>query len=854
MRLFVLMTFLFSFSFSYGKDIVIEGKGKKLNEVLNELVERYDLLISFDDNCMRAVQLPENKRFNSLESFFSYLQKYHYIKVDTVGSSFIFRRIVQKNYTYHGKIINADTGEVLPNAEVNCEGYVTYSNAQGYFTFLAAENNSKAIQVRHLGYFILDTIIRSKSLTKIPLHSQATSIEDVVVKSRTKSYNVNVGNRPGGLKLTPEFMRKLPGYGESSMYTFLKLMPGVLATGESANDMSLRGSSEGQNLYIFDHYRIYNPWYRLSEIGTINPLLIKDVEVCKSGVDASVGEHVGGVVLLKGKEGIVAQVKGQFFLNNFVANMMLELPLNAKIALILSARKNIKKQLELPDAIGNYAIKNILKGFATNYQVNVRPIYNLYDGNFKLLYKPSEYSSLSISGFGSLEKNKLDNTTITEAFKLQNKQTRNNTQYAGAVHYTNYNESGKQLELTASYSGIKTKTDGRATLIRLDKEEAELHELKNEESGFLKELRLKAKYRIPFANGGHCELGLGMTNSNTKDVWEKETRKWLTSKWHQLSYAFLNANYSFNSQWNVIAGGRLNYFHAFGKPCFEPRLAVNYYAGDKWKLYGSYGIFQQFVYEAHVFDRLKNIRYRRVSADENTPISKLKDLCIGVRYASPKWVASLELFCKYTDERIRATHGNLTSDLYSKLEEKSVTEKLRYSGGDLLVKYQNNGFISWLSFTMSDFSIQNSEQSGEKLQNDVPAYLGGLNNPLQFGFNDDRYKRSDYDMRQEFKWAAAYTWRNFTLSTAYVYGSGFRLWQQDSSSGVPDYSRFDLGVCYKLELKSFDAEVGCSVLNILDRENKKLDEFSRFGVGGDIVSYNAYGLPLTTAFYIKLSF
>lgn len=852
-RFFILMFFLFSSSFGFGKDILIEGKGKKLNVLLNELAERYDLLISFDDARMSSIQIPDNKSFSKLSNFFSYLQQHHYIKIDTVENSYVFSRLERKNYTYHGKVLDATTNEALPNAEIICEPYHIYSNPQGYFTFLSSEDTLKTIQVRHLGYIVLDTIISAKSLAKIVLHSQVTSIDNVVVKSRMKSYNVNVGSRPGGLKLTPEFMSKLPGYGESSMYTFLKLMPGVLATGESANDMSLRGSSEGQNLYLFDHYRIYNPWYRLSEIGTINPLMIKDVEVYKSGLDVSVGEHVGGVVMLKGKEAISPKVKGQVFLNNFVSNAMLEVPMGQKIALLFAARKNVRKQLVLPDAIAKYVVKNILQGFATNYQVNINPTYDLYDGNFKLLYKPTPHSNLSVSGFGSFEKNKLDNITLTNAFKLRNRQERNNKQYAAALHYDFYSERG-QLALTASYSSIRTRTEGAATLVRLDKEEDNIRELNNEESGFLQEFRMKAKYRIPFANFGNWECGLGFTSSNTKDMWQKEDEKWLKNKWHQLSYAFLNSNLSFGTNWNIIAGGRINYFHALHKPTFEPRFILNYYFDDNWKFYGSYGVFQQFVYKAHVFDRLKNIRYRSVSADENIPILKVNDLCVGVRYASAKWTASTELFCKYTDERIRATYGNIEVEKDEKTMQKVVTEKLRYAGGDLFLKYQNNGFVSWFSLTISDFSILNSGTDNNTEKYNAPTATTGANDSFDFGIGNNKYTHSDYDMRQEFKWAAAYTWRKLTLSAAYVYGSGFRLWQQPDSSGVPDYSRFDLGVSYKLKLKTFATEAGCSVLNLLNRKNKRLDEFSRFGVGDDIVSYNTYGLGFTPAFYLKIAF
>lgn len=851
-RLLIFILFVFSFSFAHSKDTAINAKGKRLNLLLNELAERYDLLISFDDASMASVKLPQGRTFNDIGSLFKYLQQQHYIKVDTIGNSFVLRRLRKKNYTYHGKVVDAKSGEALPNAEVICNDFHTYTNRHGYFTFLAPENETKPLQIRHLGYAVLDTFIKSKKLIRIPMQSRTANIENVVVKSGTRLHNVNIGNRSGALKLTPEFVSKLPGYGESSMYSFLKLMPGVLATGESANDMSLRGSSEGQNVYMFDNYKVYSPWYKLSEIGTINPLMVKDLEVYKSGVDASVGEHVGGVVMLKGMEAIPQCVKGQAFVNNFVANTMVEIPLGKKVALVLAARKNIKKQLELPDAIGNYVIRNIVEGFATNYQVNVNPVFDLYDGNVKLLYKIGQNSNFSVSGFGSLEKDKLDNVTLTDVFKLRNKQERRCQQYAGALNYNVYEQSGKQLELTVSYSSIKSKVEGVASLLRLDKDKPELRDVKNEESGFLQEFRLQAKRRIPFLKGGFWEYGLGLTNKNTKDTWQKERGKWLHKKWHQLAYGFLNANFSISSKWRVALGSRLNYFHAVGKPLLEPRFSLSYYANENWKIYGAYGAFQQFVYQAHIFDKLKNIKYRRISADKDIPVLKLNDLCFGTRYANPIWTLSAELFFKYTDERVRASRQNIEEESDKGGTLKLTTEKLRYLGGDLFVKYQNRGFISWLSLTLSDFSINNPAKEEEKAND--PVYSAGFSRQFYFDVGSEAYESSNYDMRQELKWAAAYTWRKLTLSSSYVYGSGFKLWHAPHSQGVPDYSRFDLGASYQFNFSQFSAEVGCSLLNLLNRKNKKLDEFSRFGVGNDIVSYNTYGLRFTTAFFAKISF
>ncbi len=295
----------------------------------------------------------------------------------------------------------------------------------------------------------------------------------------------------------------------------------------------------------------------------------------------------------------------------------------------------------------------------------------------------------------------------------------------------------------------------------------------------------------------------------------------------------------------------MNYSNSLKKVFFEPRLSLSFYPDEYWKLYTSYATLQQFVYSTNVFDELKNSRYRRLRVGEHIPVSELNDWCLGLRYNRKKWTLSAELFYKYNDERVRATYSNYITESSKDLHDKLVSEKVRYIGGDFFVKYQDKGLLAWLSYTLSDFRIHNLEE--EKENNFTEGGELSENKFVSFS-NPIEYKYSQYDMRQELKAAVAYTWKQLTVSASYVYGSGFKMWHQPSSVGAPDYSRLDVGAFYKFNLLNTKAEVGTSILNLLNRKNKKLDEFSRFGVGDDIVSYNTYGLKLTPTFFIKIAF
>lgn len=765
----------------------VSTKGEKLNILLNELVEKQNINLSFDEVVMSSIRLPKKQQFQNLPSFFSYLKTHNYIEIETIGNTFVLILSKQKNYIFQGKVFDQETKEPLPNAEIIFVNEHFYTSEQGYFTILAKEQTPKKIQVRYLGYQILDTLILAKSLAKIPLQSNSLELANITIKKKSKPFHINIGSHSGALKLTPEFVQKMPGYGESSMYSFLRLMPGVLATGESSNDISLRGSAEGQNLYLFDQCRVYQPWYRLNEIGTINPLLIQDIEVYKSGGDASLGENVGGMVLLKGKKAIPQRTKGEIFTNNFILNGKLEVPLSSRTAIIVAARKNLTEHIKIPDAVGEYTIKNTFDGFADNYQVTVNPRYQLYDGNLKIIHKIKDNSTLSVNAFVANEKNMLNATTLTKDFNLQNKQCRRSKQFATAINYENYNLDGKQLQITATFSQIQNTQNGLAKVLKLRKKRAKTYKIKNNQLSTLREFRMYVKRKIPFCKGGILSYGLGITASYIKEVKNTKSENWHTANWHRLGYGFVNAQYALSEKWNARIGGRLNYSSTLKKPSFEPRMELSFYPNEYWKLYSSYGIYQQFIYHANIIDKYKNVHYLRVNAEDKYPVYKLNSWCLGIRYAKKSWTIATELFYKYTKEQLQATTAQ---NLLKK--QQLLTEKMLYMGGDLFVKYQKNGFISWLSFTLSDFGVKNNynNDTSEDSSNDF----------LKMAFiNENKlgYKHSEYDMRQELKSAIAYTKHNFTVSATYVYGSGFQMWHQPSSTGISDYQRFDIGSSYK---------------------------------------------------------
>ena len=669
--------------------------------------------------------------------------------------------------------------------------------------------------VRHLGYHILDTVIIAGADINLALRLKPISITDVIVKKkRLSTHNANVGAAPGLIKLNPVFTKKLPGYGETNIYSFMRLMPGILATGENPGDISIRGSLEGQNKYIFNEFRVYEPWYKLNEIGTINPLLIKGVEIYKGGYDSSKGENIGGLVKFTGSENIPRKINASVFANNFIVNGKMEMPLSDKLSLVIAARKNITSTINKNESSEDLVLSVDEEGNEF-YQVETEPEYKLLDGNIKLNYKPNQQNQFSLAAFASSDEISLSQQSSTAEFLVNTSERNQNNQKAVSFSHLFTSKAGNTFSTSLSYSGVKNKkyaSNGYLSYVDYIEEDTSY----NERISHLDELHLHLTHKVNLENGSFLDYGFGSTYSHIQNDFETIDYSNSRSNHHILNYLFANYHVNITPSLNTDVGCRVNYSNGVNKLSFEPRLLINYYFNDFWKVYGSSGLYNQYIYKTYKYDAYENSIFRWTSAAETKDYNSSINSCLGGRYTNKLWTVSLEYFYKKISTNVLAFNTTPIS-------------KLRYTGWDVLVKYHSKRFTSWCSATVSNLKEKRQE------------------------IYHKEYAKSSYNMNHEIKWAGTYSLNKFTLSANYIYGSGFKLWHDDYYSYQNDYKRFDVGAFYQQKISNVLVETGLSLLNVFNTKNRKLDEFTRFGVGDNVISYPIFGLKRTPTFYIKIS-
>ena len=134
----LLILLLLDFQFTQGQSLEIKTD-KPLNEILKELISTHKINLSFDDVYTSEILLKAHPPFQSLKSFFTYLEQKHPLQIDTIGNNIVIHKKhktkINRDYTFTGKICDARSGCGLPHSELLFNGYPSISAANGHFTY-----------------------------------------------------------------------------------------------------------------------------------------------------------------------------------------------------------------------------------------------------------------------------------------------------------------------------------------------------------------------------------------------------------------------------------------------------------------------------------------------------------------------------------------------------------------------------------------------------------------------------------------------------------------------------------------------------------------------------------------------
>jgi hypothetical protein len=804
--LFVLLFFAYE---SHAQQISVQAEAKPLGELLTSFHDNYNVQVSFNAQLLNECLITTNQKFKSPYKALDYLTKIcgcNYRVMD--GVFVITKKRVSKNkysktqrFIYQGKIVDKINQEKLPYATILIDKTSIMTDSEGNFTYQSSENRASML-ASHVGYFVLDTTINADRQLRIELFPSITELQEVTVLSAQKIKILNPELKSGLAKLNNRQTPFLPGENNNSLFSFLRLQPGIMASGEQNNGYILWGGQKGDSHILFDGITIFNTSNYNDRIGAINPMFIKDIEVLKGGYNVEVGDRLGGVVNITSKSGNMDTSTYEMTgtLNSFNGYMNLGVAPQASVQ--IGAR-----------IVGPIAISSENSFFPTALFV---------DFTTKYTHRFDDGSSFSFTTLANIDVSiQSKKIPLSNSYKTED---RMNRLLGGAGTYIKPWKTIGRTNVRVAYSDFSTDYSTYSTNTGLDSsfnpQQYRIYDQRFYNN--VQEVSIKGDHYLPALQYHQLSIGANITHNNSRINHGIIKRFSAVEQYGTRFGAYLKDELSL-FKWLVFRLGiRIDLpIHAATKILIQPRIEAILSPARQWKINIAHGVYNQFITETTLVDAYRNYTYHWSLTDRQYhTVPQATHTVMGLSGRYRYWNCRLEAYYKRTKNTLQ-----YWSDSNGQVIEKSSGKSYNYGLDVKLGAHYKNQQI-WIAYTLSKSEVQ--------LDKSKPI------------------TRAPQDQRHEFKVAGMFNWRQFFLSANYVYGSGFpNIQNLISSKNIRPYSRLDLGGLYRFKVKELSIDFGFSVLNVLNTYNIQYNNLANFPREGE---QYIQAMPINFTFFAHFRF
>lgn len=384
------------------KRLTISKNEITLNELLTEVEKQVAVHFSYDPETLPTEMKMKFPKVNlTLKEVLDRLVDSYGLLYTKQGNVVILQKSRKKNQkTIRGIVTDVETGETLPgaNVEVPESGSGTVSNQYGFYSLTIPEDEAIKIRVGFLGYIpvVVDFIQRQDSLLNISLKPSPFLLESITVtadSSRRSDISQGIGNYTITATKVKETMTFA---GEPDALKTLQFLPGVQSGNEGTCNLSVRGGSFDQNLFLLDDAPVYNPSHALSFFSIFNPDALQSITLFKSAIPVSYGGRLSSVVNVRMKEGNRIKQSYSGSIGTIASRLTVEGPLskdNDKLSYMLSGRYSYAGQI----VNGIYLAGAHIFNDPTANQSTTDNNIDFYDFNAKINYRRNDKSHFYFS-------------------------------------------------------------------------------------------------------------------------------------------------------------------------------------------------------------------------------------------------------------------------------------------------------------------------------------------------------------------------------------------------------------------------------------------------------------------------
>ena len=867
--LFLILFLLLSPSTGFAQSPAFNFSNTTLSDALKQVSKILNIQIAFDSNAMSKHQISGTFQGQTPEEIFAELLKNTgYVAEKRFGNYLIIPVSVEKITTtptlfrISGLVTDQKSGEQLPYASVYLpnQNSIRTTSINGTFVFRIPAVQSLRIAVQYLGYQPIDSTFAITDTTAVltfRMKQKNMELAPVVIRKSTLKM-IDQNKETSHSTINPVGFVNLPNMGETDIFRTIQMLPGIGYT-EGSSGLNIRGGTPDQNLVLFDGFTLYNLDHFFGTFSSINPNVVKDIQIYKGGFDSRYGERLSGIIDITGKTGNKYSPKIYGGINLISGNLTTEIPFSEKLTLVVGGRRSYA------DIYSSYLVNAMLENqvddvnsSSGNSIVKLKPGFYFYDYNAKLTFSKSEQEKMSISVYGGKD---FLASTGTGSIKQIFSNTSTDADwgnYGFSYSWIKQWKEGFFSNLEVGYSGyqnqyteqteVTTKKGKNTTTTLFDTyEENKLNDfsasLKNE---FALGLKNTVDFGFQTKYNEYTYLKDAGTDAYYSDIANSSC----------LYSTFLQLNTQMVKKLTVKLGGRINGYNLSGKLYYEPRFSANYRIGDLINLKFATGRYYQFLSKVAP---TQSYGYNRdfwvIADDDKHPVLSSNHFIGGTTFTYKHFSLDAELYYKTIDglqlflyippfQRNVASGGFIPPGQANRVQlpSKFITGTGNATGLDLLLKYESTHYTSWISYSHSK-AVRNFKEINHN--ENIPA---------------------PFDKTHELKWTNLLTFGKWNFSGMWIYSTGQPYVKNQTVDNtlnamftydrLPDFKRVDLAANYNLQIQKVRIKLGMSVINLFNQENYN-DIYSRdFNFDTTTFNETTYmrSLGITPNFFISFQY
>lgn len=827
------------------KPISIRANNETLSSVLERISEEQAIRFAFDASYFSNVRTTLDVHQISVSNFVKLICEKHDLVSEVIDNTIVLYKnqapkpkAEPERIKFAGVVLDSSSGEPLMFCHVgfaNTTGKGTITNEMGVFSANLPKHDQLKVEISHLGYQHLDTIISLQPTTfhTISLTPFDINIEVIQVFQQEKNI-VEMGIQGERIAFNPKQSANLPKIDDSDLISSLSLIPGISFLGGQTQGIAIRGSSPSENLISLDGIPVLETSHLFGNLSVLNSKYISQAFVSRGGFDATSGEKAAGIVELKGKSNYY---KSSLDLSANLLNVSAtgNLAVGNMVSLGGSYRRSYNEQWE------NYLYKQILKQSSSDDESSVSPEIQFDDFNLKLGIRPSERHEVNVNLMSSYDL-QIRDYEFKEGSRLyryedgdaENRgfsanwffQANDNFNQRLTVGYTDFTKT------SYAHLGLNPNSQGKGGKDELDRDNNYLKELTLQWAGELKTGRFTHQGGIGVAQNqvSYNYFAQRTTGNKLADSIAFDSES-------VLFHAYFQEKMSFGKL-KARIGLRANYLDLTSETYFQPRIGLSYQLADQVEIVYSGGLYNQFLSRIRKIDINGNSDQVWFLPNESgTGVLNAQQHLLGLQYQKNGWAMNAEGYYKKTDGRI-----NLYAE-QTGTAEKSIEyvqregESLNY-GIDLMLQYKHDKFTHILSGSVS--------RSNEQFE----------------VFNNGESYPSFDDQRVKLRWTEMAKWKGWSFASSVYFHSGSPYLASTEDGAIPGFNRLpgffqaDFSAIKRIDFKFVQLSAGVSLLNWTNRQN--VLEVDYFNVSDSTGSYSVRtditAVRFTPVFFLSLLF